>query len=97
MVRMPNKPQKSQRVELNEQNASKCLCPGCPTYRSSPCPQQKEELIYCSTGATDCSLEMLGCLCINCPIFRGYDLRLGYFCAFGEAVSNGFPRNFKAP
>lgn len=91
MAKLPRKPQKSPRVELNEKNAGRCLCPGCPTYNSSPCPKENEEKIFCSIGLTDCKLEQKGCICGDCQNFKEYGLKVGYFCVKGEAVQDGNP------
>ncbi len=91
MAKLPQKPQKSPIVGLNEKNANRCLCPGCPTFKSNPCPMEMNEKIYCSVGLTDCKLEQKGCICGDCQNFRDYSLKEGYFCAYGEAVQDGNP------
>lgn len=89
---IPDREQASLKVELNEADASSCLCPGCPTYNGEDCPADKGEKIYCSIGMTDCGdLEQKGCYCGDCPIFKECDLKVGYFCLKGEASESGEP------
>ncbi len=91
MTKLPQRPQKSPLVVLNEKNTSRCLCPGCPTYKSSSCPKEKDEKIYCSIGFANCKLEQVGCICGDCQNFKEYDLKIGYFCIKGEAMQDGNP------
>jgi hypothetical protein len=91
MAKLPQRSQKSPLVALNEQNVVRCLCPGCPTYRSSPCPKEKDEMIFCSIGMTVCKLEQKGCICWDCQNFNEYGLKAGYFCINGEAIEDGNP------
>ena len=91
MAKLPSRTQKSPLVELNEKNVNRCLCPGCPTYNSDPCPNKKDERIYCSIGLTDCKLKQKGCICPDCQNFKEYGLKVGYFCVKGEAMQDGNP------
>jgi hypothetical protein len=91
MAKLPQRQQKSPRVALDEKNAGRCLCPGCPTYRTSPCPGEKDEKIFCSIGLTECKLEQRGCICWDCQNFKEFDLKVGYFCIKGEAMQDGNP------
>ncbi len=91
MAKSLQRSQKSPIVELNDKNASRCLCPGCPTYMSSPCPDERREKIFCSTGMTDCDVDQRGCLCGDCQVFKEYGLKIGYFCVKGEATNEGNP------
>jgi hypothetical protein len=92
MATLPPRQQKSPLVELNERNANRCLCPGCPTYLSSPCPNEHKEKIYCSIGMTECQLEQKDCLCWQgCQVYKEYNLKVGYFCIKEEAMQNGNP------
>ncbi len=91
MAKLPPRSQKSPLVELSEKNANRCLCPGCPTYNSDPCPNKKNERIYCSIGLTDCKLQQKGCICPDCQNFKEYGLKVGYFCVKGEAMQDGNP------
>jgi aldose sugar dehydrogenase len=91
MVNLPKRSQKSPLVVLNEKNSNRCLCSGCPTYNSSPCPKEKNEWIFCSIGLSDCELEQKGCICGDCQNFKDYSLKVGYFCVKGEAMKDGNP------
>lgn len=92
MTKLPSRPQKSPLVELNDKNAGRCLCPGCSTYLSSPCPNEKGEKIFCSIGMTECKLEKKDCLCWQgCQVYKKYGLKVGYFCLNGEASQEGNP------
>lgn len=73
------------KVEKNENNVSKCLCPGCPTYND--CAREKNEKLFCAealAGRT-CSYEMNGCVCGDCPVHKENNLTALYYCAHGSA------------
>ncbi len=67
------------------ENAAKCFCPKCPTFTQSDCPAEKQEILYCAKGKTDCGLAENGCLCGACPVHEEYMLAGGYFCTRGAA------------
>ncbi len=71
-------------VEDNEANASRCLCPGCPTY--DECMRGKDQHLYCSRGQTDCAPKAHGCICGECPVWDQYRLASYYFCLEGAAT-----------
>ena len=89
--KIPNKEQKSPKVELTEDNIDRCICPDCPTYNSDTCPSEKDEKIFCSIGKTSCDVNKEGCMCGGCPVFNDLDLKDGYFCVSGEAEESGEP------
>lgn len=68
----------------NDQNTSRCRCPGCPTYND--CMRGKGERLFCGRGATDCDPSANGCICGDCPVWSDYDLSSYYFCMEGAAV-----------
>jgi hypothetical protein len=70
--------------EDREENAGRCLCPGCPTH--DDCMTGKGEKLYCSRGKTQCELSAKGCLCGECPVWSEYGLDSHYFCLRGAAV-----------
>lgn len=89
---IPNREQKSPKVDLTDDNIKKCVCPNCPTYSSSSCPSENKEGIFCSIGLTACDdVEKEGCICGSCEVFSGHGLKNGYFCEEGEANENGEP------
>jgi hypothetical protein len=71
-------------VDDNEQNADRCLCPGCPTYND--CMRGESQRLFCSRGKTDCDPSANGCLCGGCPVWSDYDLSGYYYCKEGAAV-----------
>ncbi len=66
-----------------DKNASRCLCPGCPTHNE--CMKSNEERIFCSRGKTECNPEKKGCLCGTCPVEKEYGLYDFYYCVEGYA------------
>ena len=70
------------RVPDNEENASNCYCPSCPTY--TECMQSKGEVLFCARGASSCGLKELGCECGECTVGRKYALSMNYYCKIGE-------------
>ncbi len=70
-------------VPDTDENAEKCLCPGCPTHND--CMKSEEERIFCSRGNTECNLEKRGCLCGTCPVRQEYKLNDFYYCVGGAA------------
>lgn len=89
--KIPGREQKSPKVELSDENMDACRCPDCPTYNSDSCPMEKDEKVFCSIGMTNCGLEQKGCICGDCEVFKGNDLKVGYFCTKGEATDSGEP------
>ena len=72
------------KVDDNDKNAGRCLCPGCPTYND--CMHGKQQRIFCSRGATECDPKSKGCICSECPVWSDYDLGSLYFCTSGAAT-----------
>lgn len=70
-------------VPDTDENAERCLCPGCPTHNE--CMKSNDERLFCSKGKTECELERKGCLCGTCPVEREYELTDFYYCAEGAA------------
>lgn len=66
-----------------DDNAARCLCPGCPTFNS--CMDKASELLFCSAGATECQPERHGCICGECPVWAENGLKTFYFCLNGAA------------
>jgi aldose sugar dehydrogenase len=67
----------------NDQNASRCVCPGCPTFND--CMGGKHERLFCSRGKTDCGPAANGCLCGECPVWSANSLGDYYYCKEGAA------------
>lgn len=74
-----------EKVPDTRENADICFCLKCPTYLQTGCPKEKEEILYCAKGRTDCELKEAGCLCGACPVHEKYLLDGGYFCFRGKA------------
>lgn len=72
------------KVDDNDQNSGRCICPDCPTYNQ--CMRDKSQRLYCSRGKTDCNPEPRSCLCGDCPVWAEYGLGGYYFCVEGAAV-----------
>ena len=70
-------------VPDNDENANRCLCPGCPTHNE--CMKNNEEKIFCSRGKTECKPAEKGCLCGTCPVEQEYELNDFYYCINGAA------------
>ncbi len=72
------------RPEDDDENAGRCLCPGCPTY--DDCMRGKDQRLYCARGRTDCDPAANGCICGECPVWASYGLGSYYHCTGGPAV-----------
>jgi glutamate synthase domain-containing protein 2 len=59
------------------ENRSSCICPGCPSF---PRGGDRNEILYCSTGASRCGIPALGCICTACPVYDDCHLTSLYFC-----------------
>jgi glutamate synthase domain-containing protein 2 len=59
------------------ENRSTCICPGCPSF---PHGSGRDEILYCSTGASRCEIPALGCICTACPVYDDCHLTTLYFC-----------------
>jgi len=73
------------KVPNTDENAGKCICPNCPTWKSDACAAEKNERLYCGRGKTACDLKDKGCICGECPMWFRYNLSKGYFCFNGAA------------
>jgi hypothetical protein len=73
------------KVINNEENMKKCICPECPTFRSSSCPSENGENFFCARGKTACELTDKSCICGMCPLWDEFNLSMGYFCLNGAA------------
>jgi hypothetical protein len=71
------------RVEDNADNASRCLCPDCPTYDS--CMGRADEKLYCGHARSDCDPTQRRCVCPDCPVWADHSLAATYFCTEGAA------------
>ena len=68
------------------ENRSSCICPQCPSFAGGAC---REEILYCSTGASLCEIKPLGCICTGCPVSDEYHLKTLYFCDKRETGETG--------
>jgi hypothetical protein len=59
------------------ENRSSCVCPDCPSF---PRGGGKDEILYCSTGASRCGIHASGCICTACPVYDDCGLTSLYFC-----------------
>lgn len=73
------------KVPDTQENAVKCICPRCPTYKSDECPKNTSETLYCARGKNQCGLIDHGCICGLCPLWDEYSLSKGFFCLNGAA------------
>jgi aldose sugar dehydrogenase len=71
------------KVPDTQENASRCMCPGCPTY--DDCMRGKQQRLFCSRDKTDCGPKARSCICGECPVWNDYDLGEYYFCLEGSA------------
>lgn len=73
------------KVEVNESNLKKCVCPACPSYNE--CAKGKKELLYCAEaiGKSSCEYKMSGCICGGCPVQKENNLKAGAYCIKGAA------------
>lgn len=59
-------------VPSTNENLDKCLCRGCPTHNG--CMTEKNELLFCANGKSNCKVELDECLCEGCPVDIQYKL-----------------------
>ncbi len=73
------------KVEKNDANMGKCVCPSCPSYND--CARGKSEKLYCAgdVGKSSCAYQMNGCICSQCPVHMENNLMAGYYCMHGSA------------
>lgn len=71
------------KVDDDQDNADRCICPGCPTY--DDCMRGKDERLFCARGSTPCGPKAHGCICGDCPVWAQYRLDSYYFCMEGAA------------
>lgn len=82
-------------VEKTIENASKCLCLQCPSY-TRYCHLKNEnevlnnlpnigershfEMMFCAFEQSNCIHENRGCLCLQCPVHKKYELNNEDYC-----------------
>ena len=69
-------------VPDSEENAKKCVCPTCPTYKKS----QLTGTLFCGRGKAEQKPTQAGCLCPNCPVWKQYGLDNMYYCMMGKSA-----------
>ena len=69
------------KVPNTEENLSKCLCGGCPTFYVN----LLRGGFFCALDKVDETPRSKGCNCPTCPVFTKYSLMRGYFCIWGVA------------
>jgi len=75
--------QKSTTVPYDNDTLGYCQCGNCPTHKQC----KKNELAFCSSGASDNvkGMQQKGCQCPTCQVFENFNLGGGFFCIEGEA------------
>jgi len=68
-------------VTDNEENIKICLCPECPTYKTS----HLTGILFCGKGKAKEQVKTISCNCPVCPIFAKYGLNDMYYCVKGKA------------
>jgi hypothetical protein len=68
-------------VAENEENVKLCLCPECPTYKTS----NLTGILFCGKGKAKEKVKSISCNCPICPIFAKYGLNDMYYCVKGKA------------
>ncbi len=71
-----------QRKKETERLGMNCICPDCPTYNK--CAVDRQEVLFCFKGKTDCISDELGCICADCPVAAELDLVNLYYCTRGS-------------
>jgi hypothetical protein len=71
-----------EKKQVMMENRSICVCAGCPTY--TPCMKEKNELLFCVSGKSACSVETRGCICPTCPVTNMMGLSHAYYCTKGS-------------
>jgi aldose sugar dehydrogenase len=66
------------RVPETAENASRCICGGCPSY-------PRAGSFFCATGKSDQPVRERGCICGDCPIYGEFRLGDSYYCIHGAA------------
>lgn len=85
-----------ERIQKTKENLKKCQCMKCPSYnfackvksmpgnlifkRSKMDSKIHAEIMFCVYEPSDCIDEEKGCQCIECELFKEYDLKKRYFC-----------------
>jgi hypothetical protein len=69
-------------VPNTEENLRMCMCPNCPTFKSSPLSTS----LFCAKGKAEETVLHAGCMCTHCPVSSTYGLSLEYFCVRGKSA-----------
>lgn len=75
------------KLPKTDKNNSLCACPRCPSYND--CALKGKEALYCADemGKSACDYQKNGCICGICPIHEEYQLKTGYYCIRGAALT----------
>ncbi|MGE5637267.1 MAG: DUF2769 domain-containing protein [Chloroflexota bacterium] len=64
------------------ENVKQCICPGCPTYKTS----KLTGILFCGKGKAKEPVVQKGCDCPRCPVWKKYGLKDQYYCVNGKAA-----------
>lgn len=68
------------KIEDSKENRKECACPYCPSY-----PHDCDgEVLYCIKN-NNCEIELNGCICNECSVYKEYGLKGIYYCDKNEA------------
>lgn len=70
-----------EKKQVMMKNRSICICAKCPSFTS--CMKEKDELLFCSTGKSACTVQKKACICPSCPVTGMMGLNHAYYCIKG--------------
>ncbi len=74
-----------QKEEFQANAMSMCICGECPTYND--CARDKMQLLFCTSGKSDCDMKMTGCICPTCQVAKDQGLKRSYYCVRGNEAT----------
>ncbi len=59
-----------------------CICRSCPTY--NPGTAENNEALFCILGKSNCEVDLVECICSQCPAHRNFQLKHESYCVKGS-------------
>jgi hypothetical protein len=75
----------SRSVEDSDENAGKCICKLCPTFKNNKLADYVPDALFCARGKSDIptKIRTTNCYCMGCEIFIKHGLVISHLCDKG--------------
>jgi len=72
-------------TEDSDENAGKCICKMCPTFKNNKLADYAPDALYCARGKSTIpsKIRTTNCYCLGCEIFIRHGLVISHLCDKG--------------